>query len=117
MKKQPEYQLCVSFWRWCCYHREIAKYMFAIEHGGIRSAFIGAKLKTKGVKAGMADYVYIKPNSKYNNLWLEFKTGSNKQTLAQQDFQQIVEDAGGKYIVCRDLMMTIDEIAIYDSTR
>lgn len=116
LAKQTEYQLHVQFWQWCQYHPPLDDYIFAIEHGEIRSPFVGAKLKKKGVKAGMSDYLLPIGNNEYNNLWLEFKVGSNKQTKAQQQFQAQMEECGGKYVICHDLEEAIKEIEDYTTS-
>lgn len=87
--------------------------MFAIEHGEIRNPATGAKLKRKGVRPGIADYMFMQPSRRYNSLWIEFKCGKNKQTKAQEEFQQIVYETGGKYVVCRSLAEAMTEVTEY----
>lgn len=112
-QKISEYNLHVQFWQWCQYHPPLNDYIFAIEHGEIRTPYVGAKLKKKGVKAGMADYLFPFANDEYNNLWIEFKVGQNKQTEAQKKFQEIIEECGGKYVICHDLDEAIKTIEDY----
>ncbi|MEE9458244.1 MAG: hypothetical protein V3V84_00610 [Candidatus Bathyarchaeia archaeon] len=113
--KPTEYQLHVSFHQWCRYNWTIGKYIFAIEHGELRNPAVGAKLKKKGVRSGMADFMLILPNNFYNNLWIEFKVGKNVQTESQKIFQQLVDETKGKYVICRDLESAIEAVEGYVS--
>ena len=105
MSKQLEHSLHCAFHDWYVLNPRIAKYMFCVEHGEARDARVGAKLKRKGVRKGMADYYYMRPNVLYNSLWIEFKVGKNTQSLSQIEFQDLAEECKAKYVVC----YTLDE--------
>lgn len=109
---QHEYSMHVTFWDWCCLNG-IDKYVYAIEHGELRNPIIGKKLKRKGVKKGIADYLLLKPNSSKSSLWIEFKHGKNKQTPTQIEFEHIAEECGHSYICCYTVEDAIKNITDY----
>jgi hypothetical protein len=113
MNKQYEYGMHVAFWDWICLNPALTKYMFAIEHGERRDKRTGAKLKRKGVKAGMLDYFFMWPNSKFTMLWIEFKYGRNKPTAPQLEFASLVESAGGKVLWCYSVEAAIEGMLEY----
>jgi len=115
MSRQLEHQLHCAFHDWYMLNPRIAKYMFCIEHGEARDARVGAKLKRKGVRKGMADYLYLRPNPTYGSLWIEFKVGKNKQSLSQIHFQELADDCNQKYVVCYDLEDAIDVVKKYEA--
>jgi len=53
--------------------------------------------------AGAADILCLKPNKNYNYLCLEAKTEYGSQSDEQIEFQNQVEDAGGKYSIFRSV--------------
>ena len=79
--------------------------IFAIPNGGSRNAIEAAKLKQTGTLAGVADlFVMCIKRSRgilYHGLFIELKTGKNKQTEAQKRFQEMATEAGYMYQVWR----------------
>lgn len=79
-------------------------------NGGRRDAREAARLKRMGVKAGVPD---VRIETLYeNDDWsfgtpsifeIELKTGKNKQTEAQKQWERNTIELGGKYAVCRSL--------------
>lgn len=53
---------------------------------GKRSPANAAILKRMGMTAGVADLFFPRRMGVYSGLWLELKVGSNKPSLAQQNF-------------------------------
>jgi hypothetical protein len=118
MNAQPEYnELHVPFYDWCCWNPRLEPYIFAIEHGEKRDPRIGRKLKRKGVKKGMADYLYAKSNKKYRQLWIEFKHGKNKQSESQKTFQKLMESLGDAYIVCYTINEAANALELYEKDK
>lgn len=68
-----------------------------------------------GVRSGAADFVFLHPNGKYPFIALELKAPKGKQSENQKIFQKAVEEAGGKYVICRSVAEFMKEITIYIS--
>lgn len=71
----------------------------------------GAKLKKKGVLAGVADILifrrkhdpHFQPLPRmFFGLAIELKVGKNKQTPSQLKFQKMITNESWKYVVCYD---------------
>lgn len=80
--------------------------LFAIPNGGKRSKVEAAIMQGEGVVSGVADLMLAVPkyeigNGYYHALFIEMKSGKNKQTANQIAFQKAVELQGYKYVVCR----------------
>lgn len=76
--------------------------LFHIPNGGLRNLKTAARLKSEGVKAGVADLFLAIPNKEYHGLFIEMKRQhGNKQTELQKVFQDAVEKQGFKYFVAR----------------
>lgn len=72
--------------------------LFAVPNGGARTAATGAKLKREGVRRGIPDLFLSVPNSKYHGMFIELKTGLNKETVEQKAFLDYAESQS--YIAC-----------------
>lgn len=79
----------------------IARLIFAVPNGGSRNGREAAKMKGEGVTAGVADVILLKASSGYASLCIEFKTEKGRQQQTQKDWQQVVEENGNKYVICR----------------
>lgn len=63
----------------------------------------GAKRKAMGMRAGFPDFIFLKPNKFYAYLAVELKSAKGRQTEKQKAYEAMVEQNGGKYVVCRSL--------------
>lgn len=101
--KNDEHKLQVRCVRWLRYnHSDLYKVLFAVPNGGIRDAVISAQLKAEGARAGVADLILLKANSKHGALCIEMKTPDGKQSAKQKEWQRDCETFGsGKYSICR----------------
>jgi sulfur relay (sulfurtransferase) complex TusBCD TusD component (DsrE family) len=74
--------------------------LFHPANGGSRGLKEAVRLKAQGVRAGVADLVFL-----YNETatFIELKVGKNKQTDSQKEWQELVESHGFSYHVCRSL--------------
>lgn len=63
----------------------------------------GAKRKAMGVRAGVADFIFLCPNKEYPYLAIELKTEDGRQSDHQRAFQADVEKAGGRYVIVRSI--------------
>ncbi len=81
-------------------HRHL---LFAVPNGGRRDAVTGSRLKDEGVTPGVADLILLLPSRFYGSLCIEMKTRTGRQQNTQRQWQQAVEQAGNKYVLCRSL--------------
>ncbi len=70
--------------------------LFAIPNGGHRFKGVARKLKTEGVSAGTWDLLLVCARNIYHGYWIEMKSGKNKLTAEQKEFQRDVENEGYK---------------------
>lgn len=116
-------QACVTWFDYS--YPKLSTMLFAIPNGGARNKVEAKIMKGEGIRPGVADMFlsvvkYLKaarPNT-YSNvivfgLYIEFKIGNNKQSDAQLQFQQLVEQQGYRYIVVRTLEEFIQAIKEY----
>lgn len=71
--------------------------LFAVPNGGHRNPREAARLKAEGVVAGVADLIYLRPNS--SPLLIEMKTQEGRQSDKQKEWQRLVTEAGYSYCV------------------
>lgn len=108
--KHEESKTQCAFIRWCNLH--LMKYpalnlAFAIPNGGQRNIITASILKREGARAGVPDWNL--PVSATNGqwlsigLWLEFKHGKNKLTLAQKEYARLLVCYGHEFYICYDV--------------
>ena len=92
---------CVTWFR--LQYPQYNKLMFSVPNGGSRNAREAGILKAEGVVAGVSDLLLLIPRGAYHGMAIEMKTDdkTSKQTPAQKEWQQAVEEQGYKYAVCR----------------
>ena len=66
----------------------------------------GAKLKRKGVLAGVSDCIILEPRGKYHGLIIELKTKGGTISLSQRLFITNANERNYKAVVC----WSIDEV-------
>lgn len=93
--------------------RDYAPYFLHVPNGGKMSVITGKKLKNMGVKSGVADVLLMYAIGNYGGLWIEFKSGNNKQTVTQIEFEKLTATAGanGKkyaYSVCYSVLEALN---------
>jgi len=69
--------------------------------------------KAIGIESGVADIHLAIPNKNYHSLYIEFKSGKNKQTPEQIEFQKQVTSVGNHYVVCYSAVEAIDILREY----
>lgn len=79
----------------------------------VKRAADGAKRKAMGVRAGFPDFIFLLPTKVAPYLCVELKTAKGKQSDSQKQYQQLVEQHGGKYVVVRSLDEFIKTIKQY----
>ena len=96
-------QRCVAWFR--SEFPAIAPLLIAVPNAARRNARTGAILKREGLTAGVADLILLVGRGEYHTLCIEMKThrkGSG-QSDKQIEWEQVAEENGNKYVVCRDL--------------
>lgn len=79
--------------------------VFHPANGGFRNVREAAKLKSMGVKAGVADLAITLPDAR--SAFIELKTKAGRLSPHQAEFQSTCDRLGIPYAVCR----SIEEVA------
>lgn len=108
-RKHPQYledklQIACKYWFDCQY----PKLKLLLHHSPNEGLLMkhdrdGAKRKAMGMRAGFPDFIFLHPNRFYGYLALELKSAKGRQTDHQKEYQQVVEQNGGKYVIVRSL--------------
>lgn len=102
---------CVTWFR--LQYPKFQKLLFAVPNGGSRNKIEAAKLKATGTTPGVADLIFLYPSGPYPFLCIEMKISTGRQSPEQKDFQKQVQEAGGKYDICRSLEQFMQTINNY----
>lgn len=92
---------------------KLAPLLFSVPNGGYRNKIEAAIMKAEGTVAGVADLILLYPSCLYHGLLIEMKTPKGRQRPTQKDWQNKVEQAGYKYIICRSLEDFMSQIRDY----
>ena len=92
-------QSCVYWFRLA--YPEYAWCLISVPNGVATSATQGRILKAEGMVAGAADLLLLVPRHGYGCLCIEMKTEKGRQRDSQKAWQEHVEAAGNKYVICR----------------
>lgn len=88
--------------------------IYAIPNGGQRNAIVAAKLKAEGVTAGIPDLHIPIARNGYHSLYIEMKNGKQGRLSEHQKHTiQLLQDAGHRVVVCRDMQEFINEVKNY----
>lgn len=118
-RKRPTYredrlQMDCKYWFDCQY----PQYRLLLHHSPNEGLLMkhdrdGAKRKAMGMRPGFPDFVFLLPNKQYPYLAMELKSEKGRQSDHQKEYQQAVENAGGRYRVIRSLDEFMTEINGY----
>lgn len=98
---ESEEQKTLIKW-WAIQYPHLNLLLFHIPNGGLRNLKTAVRLKSEGVKAGVADLFLAIPNRDYHGMFIEMKRQQgNSQTELQKNFQIAVEKQGYKYLLAR----------------
>lgn len=98
---ESEEQKTLIKW-WALQYPQFDSLLFHIPNGGLRNLKTAVRLKTEGVKPGVADLFLAMPSKQHHGLFIEMKRQrGNGQTELQRQFQGAVESQGYKYILAR----------------
>lgn len=104
-------QTCVSWFR--LQYPKLGKLLFAVPNGGARKRVEAAIMKAEVTTRGVADLLLLFPNKENHGLAIEMKTPKGRQQPSQKEWQEAVEWAGYKYVICRSIEDFIREINAY----
>lgn len=114
--KHEESQIQRSCLRWFrLQYPQYALLCFAVPNGGARNKREASIMKAEGVTAGVSDLILLKPAGPFASLCIEMKTmeKGSRQRESQRLWQQAVEAAGNKYVICRTLEQFMAEVKSY----
>lgn len=107
IRKRPQYlednlQMACKYW----FDAQYPKLALLLHHSPNEGLLLkhdrdGAKRKAMGMRAGFPDFIFLHPNKFYAYLALELKSAKGRQTEHQKEYQQAVEQNGGKYVIIR----------------
>lgn len=98
--KNEEHNLQVACVRWFDMQYPSYKNMlFAVPNGGQRNVIVASKLKAEGVRAGVADLIFMCGLGQV--LFIEMKTKKGTQTESQKAFEKICLENGYIYKIAR----------------
>lgn len=100
MRNQHEHKLQCSLVKWFrLAYPKLAPLLFAVPNGENRNPITGARLKAAGVRAGVADLLFL-----YNGrcFAFEIKATKGKPSEAQKEWASAVRDQHICYNVIRD---------------
>lgn len=99
MRNQPEYRLQYFVTQLLKFEAAPGIVHYAVPNGEYRSKRTLAKLKSMGVRAGVADLAFVLPGGRA--AFLELKSERGYQSAVQRQFQVEAEAAGALYAVAR----------------
>lgn len=108
-----------AFYDWAKKYHTIEPFLFHIEHGipyskdKKRNFMLAAFLKARGLKRGIADFHFMRPNKKHGSLYIEFKVKPNKLTPDQKRFFELAEQCNHKCVCVYSVDEAIKEIQEY----
>ncbi|MCI7652770.1 MAG: VRR-NUC domain-containing protein [Bacteroidales bacterium] len=111
---EDKLQMACKYWFDCQY----PQYRLLLHHSPNEGLLMkhdrdGAKRKAMGMRPGFPDFIFLLPNRVYPFLALELKSEKGRQSDHQKEYQQAVEQAGGKYVIVRSLDEFIGQITAY----
>lgn len=112
--REDRLQMNCKYWFDCQY----PQYRLLLHHSPNEGLLMkhdrdGAKRKAMGMRPGFPDFIFLMPNRQYPYLAMELKSEKGRQSDHQKEYQQAVENAGGRYRVIRSLDEFMTEINCY----
>lgn len=102
--KHEESDIQKAFIKWInLQYPKSAAFIMHIPNGGKMTAIRGKRLKDLGVKAGVADILFMCKNNNFGGLWLEFKTKKGIQSKSQKEFENLCNAAQYDYQIVRNI--------------
>ncbi len=97
----------------------VAKLLHHSPNGGRRNAREAARFKAMGTRAGFPDLILLLPSADglFRFLAIELKTKAGRQSEHQKDYERLITEHGGKYVVVRSVEEFIEVINEYLNPR
>lgn len=97
----------------------IAKLLHHSPNGGRRNAREAARFKAMGTRAGFPDLILLLPSAdgRFRFLAIELKTKAGRQSEHQKDYERLITEHGGKYVVVRSVEEFIRVVTEYLNPR
>jgi len=108
MKSHSESNLQKACYKLFCTLKGSEYGLLYLNHNNAANAIQGAILKGMGMVAGVADMTYLTTPVTF----LEFKVGKGTQSVAQKNWQALVESRGYRYIIIRSQAEFCDAVGI-----
>lgn len=110
---ESEEQKTLIKW-WALQFPQFNNLLFHIPNGGLRNLKTAARLKSEGVKPGVADLFLAMPSKQHHGLFIEMKRQfGNKLTELQKRFQTAVERNQYAFVVGYGWLDARDKIMDY----
>jgi hypothetical protein len=108
--KYEESKTQIAFVEWIrLQYPKLFPFIIHIPNGGKMGVIRGAILKKMGVKAGVADILFMYSNANnYHGLWIEFKSSKGVQSESQKEFEKLCQIAQYDYHVVNSVNKAID---------
>jgi hypothetical protein len=95
------------------YYPDIAAAAIHIANQRKTSALYGSLLKRMGVKKGIPDLFWPKPQENFHGLWIEVKTETGRLTIEQARFIEETSRDGYFACVCFGAQDVLDTVCAY----
>lgn len=101
---------------------KVDRLLFSVPNGGWRGGRAGASMVYEGQVKGVADLILLFPKGGKSSLCIEMKVPKRKgssagsQSVAQKEWQTLVESNGSTYVVCHGLVEFVKAVCIYLQT-
>lgn len=89
-----EYAIHKTVMDWARYNKSLAGYILHFPSEGKRSISFGARLKSLGMRKGVADLLIAMPRHGYHGAWIELKADGGKLSKEQQAFLDDMKGMG-----------------------
>lgn len=95
------------------YYPNVASAAIHIANERETTPFYGSILKKMGVKKGVPDLLFPKPQKNYHGLWIEVKTQKGRVTPEQESFIKEADNDGYFACVCFGAQSVVDTVCNY----
>lgn len=116
MPPPSEHQIQSGFFQWVRLAEKTdwrLKLLFAVPNGGLRSAKTAGMLWAEGVRAGVPDTMLPVPAGPFCGLAIEFKKPGKTTSDKQDDYIDLLIDAGWMVVICTDAEAAIRTVQDY----
>jgi hypothetical protein len=116
MPPPSEHQIQSGFFQWVRLAEKTdwrLKLLFAVPNGGLRSAKTAGMLWAEGVRAGVPDIMFPFPAGPFCGLAIEFKRPRKTTSEAQDEYIDLLINAGWMAVICTDAEAAVRTVQDY----